>query len=62
MLKEAALRLLQEEARFGAAQLAEFNGEIGRRLASLDRGEAVDPGVARARLQRKSGERRKPRE
>jgi hypothetical protein len=43
------------------AQLAEFNGELGRRLASLDRGETVDPAKARARLQRKSGERRKPR-
>jgi antitoxin ParD1/3/4 len=27
-----------------AAQLAEFNGELGRRLASLDRGETRKPG------------------
>ncbi len=39
---------------------AEFNGELGRRLASLDRGETVQPANARARLQKKSDERRKP--
>ena len=55
-----ALRLLEEHDSARAAQLAEFNGELGRRLASLDRGETVDPAKARARLQRKSGERRKP--
>jgi len=44
-----------------AAQLAEFNGELGRRLAALDRGEALDPVAARSRLQRKSEQRRKPR-
>jgi antitoxin ParD1/3/4 len=41
--------------------LAEFNGELGRRLAALDRGEVVDPVAARSRLQRKSDRRRKPR-
>ena len=41
------------------AQLAEFNGELGRRPASLDRGETVDPTEARARLRRKSADRRK---
>jgi antitoxin ParD1/3/4 len=56
-----ALRLLEEHDSARAAQLAEFNGELGRRLASLDRGEKVDPAETRARLQRKSGERRKPR-
>jgi antitoxin ParD1/3/4 len=54
-----ALRLLEEHDAARAAQLAEFNEEIGRRLASLDRGEAVDPAAARARLQRKSEQRRK---
>jgi antitoxin ParD1/3/4 len=54
-----ALRLLEEHDTAGAAQLAEFNGEIARRLASLDRGETVDPIEARARLQRQSAERRK---
>lgn len=43
------------------AQLAEFNGELSRRLAALDRGETVDPVESRARLQRNSTERRKPR-
>ena len=56
-----ALRLLEEHDSARATQLAEFNEELGRRLAALDRGEAVDPAVARARLHRKSGERRKPR-
>ena len=56
-----ALRLLEEHDASRAAQLAEFNEELGRRLASLDRGETVDPAEARARLQRKSVELRKPR-
>jgi antitoxin ParD1/3/4 len=56
-----ALRLLEEHDSSRAAQLAEFNGELGRRLTLLDRGESVDPGEARARLARKSSERRKPR-
>lgn len=55
-----ALRLLEEHDSARAAQLAEFNGELRRRLAYLDRGETVDPVGARARLQRKSAERRKP--
>ncbi len=38
-------------------ELAKFNEELGRRLASLDRGESVAPATARARLQRKSRER-----
>ena len=56
-----ALRLLEEHDSVRAAQLAKFNGKLGRRLASLDRGETVDPAGARARLRRKSTERRKPR-
>ncbi len=56
-----ALRLLEEHDSVRAAQLAEFNEELGRRLASLDRGEGVDPVAARARLRRKSVEHRKPR-
>ena len=43
-----ALRLLEEHDSVRASQLEEFNEEIGRRLASLDRGEAVDPAAARA--------------
>lgn len=56
-----ALRLLEEHEQARAAQLGEFNKELGRRLAGLDRGERVDPGAARSRLQRKSEERRKKR-
>ena len=55
-----ALRLLEEHDSARAAQLAEFNRELGRRLATLDRGEAVDPAAVRARLRRKSAQRRKP--
>jgi antitoxin ParD1/3/4 len=54
-----ALRLLEEHDSARAAQLAEFNGELGRRLAALDRGEIVDPADARVRLQRRSEQRRK---
>jgi antitoxin ParD1/3/4 len=56
-----ALRLLEEHDSARAAQLAEFNQELGRRLAAIDRGEVADPAAARARLQRKSEQRRKPR-
>lgn len=54
-----ALRLLEEHEQARAAQLSEFNQELGRRLASLDRGEHVNPAEARSRLRRKSEERRK---
>lgn len=55
-----ALRLLEEHDEARAAQLVEFNGELGRRLASLDRGHAVRPAEARARLQAKSKQHRNP--
>jgi antitoxin ParD1/3/4 len=54
-----ALRLLDEHDQARAAQLDAFNKELGRRLASLDRGEHVIPADARSRLQRKSASRRK---
>jgi antitoxin ParD1/3/4 len=54
-----ALRLLEDHEQARAAQLTEFNQELGRRLASLDRGEKVDPAKVRGRLQRKSEERQK---
>ena len=54
-----ALRLLEEHDSARAAQLAEFDEQLGRRLAALDRGEVVDPATARARLRRKSEQRRK---
>jgi antitoxin ParD1/3/4 len=56
-----ALRLLEEHDSARAAQLEEFNAELGRRLAALDRGEVVDPAETRARLQHKSKQRRNPR-
>jgi antitoxin ParD1/3/4 len=56
-----ALRLLEEHDAARASRLAQFNEELGRSLAALDRGEAIDPAAARARLQRKSEQRRKTR-
>jgi antitoxin ParD1/3/4 len=56
-----ALRLLEEHDSARALQLAQFNEELGRRLASLDRGETVDPAVTRARLQKKSEQLKKKR-
>ncbi len=56
-----ALRLLEEHEQARAAQTREFNKELGRRLAALDCGDHVDPEEARARLQRKSEDRRKKR-
>ena len=56
-----ALRLLEDHEKARAAQLGEFNKELGRRLAALDRGDRIDPREARARLQRRSAERRKKR-
>ena len=54
-----ALRLLEEHDRTRAVQLASFNQELGRRLDTLDRGQVVSPADARARLKRKSAQRRK---
>jgi Arc/MetJ-type ribon-helix-helix transcriptional regulator len=53
-----ALRLLEEHDQARSAQINQFNRELGRRLASLDLGERVNPEEARAKLQRKSQERR----
>lgn len=54
-----ALRLLEERDQARSARLAAFNGEIGVRLASLDRGETVDPHDAQERIAQKSRARRK---
>ncbi len=54
-----ALRLLEEHDRARAAQIDVFNQELTARLASLERGEIVEPGAALERLHRKSRERRK---
>ena len=56
-----ALRLLEEHDQVRAAESAKFNGELGGRLAAIDRGETIDPAQARARMRRKSELRRKPR-
>ena len=55
-----ALRLLEERDEARSHQLAEFNEELGRRLAALDRGERVSPTEVRARLRRKSETAPKP--
>jgi antitoxin ParD1/3/4 len=56
-----ALRLLEEHDHARASQLATFNKELKARLASLDRGEHIDPKAARARLELKSREQRRRR-
>jgi len=54
-----ALRLLKENDEARTVQFAAFDGEIGRRLGALDRGEIVKPVEARDRLWAKSEQRRK---
>lgn len=54
-----ALRLLEQHEQARTAQLGEFNSELARRLAALDRGELVSPAAARSRLRQRSAERRK---
>jgi len=54
-----ALRLLEEHDQARSVQLAGFNQELGRRLDTLDRGQRVSPVDARARLKRRSEQRRK---
>ncbi len=56
-----ALRLLEEHEKARASQLEEFRSEIGRRLASLDRGEGLDGEKVFAGLRKRSDERRKKR-
>jgi antitoxin ParD1/3/4 len=54
-----ALRLLEEHDQARSVRLAGFNQELGRRLNTLDHGRHVSPTDARARLRRKSEQRRK---
>lgn len=54
-----ALRLLEEHDHARSSQIAAFNKELGARLASLDRGQLVEPASARKRIEQKSRERRK---
>ena len=49
-----ALRLLEEQDQTRNLQLSAFNHELMERLASLDRGEHLDPKTVRERLQQKS--------
>jgi antitoxin ParD1/3/4 len=53
-----ALRLLEEHERIRAAQLADFQAELDRRVAALDRGEHMDPAGVRAKLRARSQSRR----
>ena len=53
-----ALRLLEENDRIRSERLRAFNEELGKRLASLDRGSGLDPEKTRASLQQKSKQRR----
>jgi hypothetical protein len=52
--------LLEEHDHARSVQLAGFNQELGRRL-DTHRGQHVSPADARARLKRKSEQRRKAR-
>jgi hypothetical protein len=54
-----SLRPLEEHDLARAAQLAEINQELGRRLDLLDHARLAAPAEARARLLRKSEARRK---
>ena len=54
-----ALRLLEDRDRARASQITTLNQKLEARLASLDRGEYVEPKTARARLELNSRERRK---
>lgn len=54
-----ALRLMEERDAIRSSQLAGFNAELERRLASLDRGEFISPSESRAKIARKSEQRRK---
>jgi len=56
-----ALRVLEENEKARGVQLAEFNRELGRRLASLDAGRHAAPEAVRRHLRKKSEERRRKR-
>lgn len=54
-----ALRLLDEQDRARSSRVEAFQRELDARLASLDRGEMIDPIAARRRLREKASGRRK---
>ena len=56
-----ALRLLEDHDKVRVAQLAEFRGEMDRRLASLDRGESIDGEEFFAELEREEAAPRRKR-
>jgi antitoxin ParD1/3/4 len=53
-----ALRLLEEHDRARSIEITAFNRELVARLSSLDRGQAVEPRVAREVIRKRSDERR----
>lgn len=55
---EEALRLLEEHEKERIAARGQFNDELDHRIASLERGEHVDPVAARQSLRGRSQERR----
>lgn len=54
-----ARRLLEEFDQTRTVRLSQFNGEIGRRLQTLDAGQHVSPSETREEIRRKSEQRRK---
>ena len=56
-----ALRLLEDHEKARTRQLQEFQSEVDRRLASLDRGEGLDGEAVFAKLRSKSDQRRRKR-
>jgi antitoxin ParD1/3/4 len=56
-----ALRLLENQEKARAAQLHEFQTEVDRRLASLDRGDGVDGETVFAQIRENSQSRRRKR-
>jgi Arc/MetJ-type ribon-helix-helix transcriptional regulator len=56
-----ALRLLEHHDKARAAQLEEFRSEMDRRLASLDRGEAMEGETVFEQIREKSEQRRRQR-
>lgn len=54
-------RILEEQEKARAGQLAEFRAEADRRLASPDRGEGIEGEVVFARIREKSDRLRRER-
>ena len=54
-----ALRLLEEQEKARASQLAAFRSEVDRRLGSLDRGEGLEGEAVFERIREKSKARRR---